>query len=207
MSKWKRGSARLAITVALAVAVIAVGGWAGQRYRGRAQEQELIAEALGLEPGMVVADVGAGSGEWAVDLARRVGDGGHVYATEVNARLLNDIRDAAEDEGLENVTVILGEVDDSGLPEACCDAMLLRHVYHHFAEPEAMAASLLRSLRPGGTIAVVEMPGRRRGESHSISDEDLIEGMTGAGFEVVREVEDWPGRDYCILFRRPESEP
>jgi SAM-dependent methyltransferase len=190
------------LIVALVV-VIAGTGWAWQRSTRNAREKELIAETLDLDLGMVVADVGAGSGRWTLDLARRVGVQGHVFSTEVDRRQLRRIRDAVDGAGLENVTVIEGEESDTGLEESCCDAILLRNVYHHFSDPDSMTRSLLASLRPGGLIAIVEFPRRSMGDEHGISAEDLMDQVTAAGFELVREIEDWPGSDYCILFRRP----
>jgi predicted methyltransferase len=68
-----------------------------------------------------------------------------------------------------------------------------------------MTRSLLASLRPGGLIAIIEFPRRSTGSEHGMGVEGLMDEVTAAGFELVREVEDWPGRDYCLLFRRPNS--
>lgn len=191
------------LLILVLIVVVAGAGWAWQRATRNALEKDLIAETLGLDIGMVVADVGAGAGEWTLDLARRVGDQGHVFSTELDQRQLRRIRDSVEDAGLENVTVIAGEESDTGLEEDCCDAILLRNVYHHFSDPEGMTRSLLASLRPRGLIAIVEFPRRSVRDEHGISTEDLIQEVTAAGFELVREIEDWPGSDYCVLFRRP----
>jgi len=201
----RRNASWSLLLVLVLIAIIAASGWAWQRSSRNTREKDLIAETLGLDIGMVVADVGAGSGEWTLDLARRVGDQGHVFSTEVDQRQLRRIRDAVDDAGLENVTVIEGEESDTGLEEGCCDAVLLRNVYHHFSDPEGMTRSLLASLRPGGLIAIVEFPRRSMGDEHGIGIEELTDQVTAAGFELVREVEDWPGSDYCLLFRRPRA--
>jgi ubiquinone/menaquinone biosynthesis C-methylase UbiE len=191
------------LLVLVLIAAVTASGWAWQRSSRNAREKDLIAETLDLDLGMVVADVGAGSGDWTLDLARRVGDQGHVFSTEVDQRQLRRIRNAVEDAGLENVTVVEGEESDTGLEEGCCDAILLRNVYHHFSDPQGMTRSLLASLRPGGLIAIVEFPRRSMRDEHGIGAEELMDQVTAAGFELVREIEDWPGSDYCVLFRRP----
>lgn len=178
----------------------------------RAESQKL-AELLHIGVGARVADVGAGRGEWSLDFARRVGPGGHVFATEVDPERLKEIRDAVSEQKLTNVSVIWGGPRDAGLPPACCDAILIREVYHHFTDPAAMQASLYRAIRPGGLVAVVDMePGARGARplgvpenraGHGIPQKILIEEMTGAGFEVVTKHDDWPDRLYCVLFRRP----
>lgn len=208
---------RLSMLLALAVLAISVAGWVVQQG-GQAVEQARIAEVLEIEPGMVVADIGAGEGDWSIDLARRVGPSGRVYSTEVEPRLLDAVRRAAADAGLDNVSVVEGGASSTNLPERCCDAILLRRVYHHFTDPAGMTRSMLRSLKPGGLLAVVDFePGSRglqrpegvpedRG-GHGVPTDLLRREMTAAGFETVRRVEGWPGgqRDFCLLFRRPDG--
>ena len=203
----ERGSAafpnnrRLAFVAVIVAAVIVIAGWATVQ-RGFEREIERLAEVLELEPGMTVADVGAGGGRYSVALADSVGERGRVFATEVEADKVDEIGERIA--GRENMTAVLGELDDAGLPDACCDRILLRNVYHHFSEPvDDMVRSLYRSLKPGGVIAVVDFTTRG---SHGASTDAVTEGMTRNGFELVRQVEDWPGgrNDYCLLFRRPD---
>ncbi len=178
-----------------------------------ADEAEQIAGALELTGGMQVADVGAGDGEWSEELAQRVGAAGHVYATEVDEDDLEDIRDRIEEAELDNVTTILGGAEDTGLPKGCCDAILLRLVYHHFTDPAPMRASLRRALKPGGLIAVVdivpqsgwrELEGVPDRGGHGIPPEDLLAEMTADGFEMVARYDEWGDEDdhYCVVFRR-----
>lgn len=192
------------------VLLLAVAGCA--TGRASAAEADRIAEVLGLRPGMRVADVGAGDGEWTVELARRVGSGGRVYATEVDEDDLEDIRERVG--AFANVTTILGDQEDTGLPEGCCDAILLRLVYHHFTDPPPMRRSLRRALRPGGRIAVIdlapqpgwrELPGVPDRGGHGILADDVVAEMTADGFEMVARYDDWPGDEdhYCVVFRRP----
>jgi protein-L-isoaspartate O-methyltransferase len=195
---------------ALALALFAASCGAA---RAPVAEAERIAELLELAPGMSVADVGAGDGLWSEDMARRVGDTGHVYATEVTEELLDSIRRRIKRSKLRNITVIAGDESQTGLSEGCCDSILLRLVYHHLTDPTAMRAGLHRALRPGGLIVVIELEpqeqwGRVAGVpdrgGHGISPEDLIAEMSTNGFEVVTRYDDWDGHSdrYCIVFRR-----
>lgn len=176
-------------------------------------EADRIAEALGLESGMNVADVGAGDGEWAMALAERVGADGHVFATEVDEGELRDIRERLDDVGLVNVTPVLGSQDETGLPEGCCDAILLRMVYHHFVRPEMMRDSLYEALRPGARLAIIDIvPQKHWGKlpevpdrgGHGIPPEDLIDEMTARGFILLERFDDWAGDDdrFCLVFAR-----
>jgi ubiquinone/menaquinone biosynthesis C-methylase UbiE len=181
-----------------------------------ASEQDDLFAALGVRAGLRIADVGAGDGEWAEKLAREVGESGHVYATEVDAAGLEKIEKRVEGAGLGNVTAILGSQQDTGLPAECCDAILLRMVYHHFGDPARMRASLRRALRPEAPLVIVDTEPQKgwrqldgvpdRG-GHGIREKDLVREMTRDGFEVVARHASWNGdKDkYCIVFRRARA--
>lgn len=179
-----------------------------------ADEAGRLAEALRLRPGSIVADVGAGDGEWSEELARRVGQGGHLFATEVKGDLVAEIRERLEKAGLANFTVVEGDQESSGLREACCDAILLRMVYHHFERPESMRSDLWRALRPGGRIAIVDIVPQKHWRElddvpdrggHGIPIDDLAAEMAGDGFEPVGRHDRWNGDEdrFCLVFRKP----
>jgi SAM-dependent methyltransferase len=188
----------------------------------RADEAERLAELLAVRPGARVADVGAGDGEYALDLAARVGTGGRVYATELGAEQRDAIRAAAAAAGLGNVEVVEAQVAATGLPSACCDAILLRHVYHHLTEPAALNRDLLRALAPGGLLVIVDFPptwylrpftpdgvGAERSR-HGIAPADALRELRAAGFAEVKVIEPWTsawlGPDsYALVLRRPAA--
>lgn len=218
--RWRRRRPSSAVvTLILILAGVATVTPAPAQDRGHDSdaEAERIAEALELSPGAVFADVGAGGGHWTVQLAERVGPDGHVFATEVEPIRLSEIRDRFEAEGLEGATIVLGYQDHAGLPPSCCDAVLLRLVYHHLREPGALNRSLFEALRPGGLLAILEnsngrgstppgVPQDRKG--HGIAREIVTDELTEAGFELVRvEESDALGRGmYLALFRRLQGE-
>jgi tRNA A58 N-methylase Trm61 len=196
----------------LVIASLAVGPAA----RTLDSEGERITAALHLRPGGRVADVGTGNGEWAERLGREVGESGHVYATEVEPDKLEAAGTRLKEAGLKNVTTVLGTQDDTGLPGGCCDAILLRMVYHHFTHPARMRASLYSALRPGARLVIVETEPQKSWRhldgvpdhgGHGIKHEDLVREMTGDRFEVVERHDDWPGdgERYCVVFRRVEG--
>jgi predicted methyltransferase len=198
---------RAALAAAAALATVAGAADEGTEARR-------IVDALGLGAGMVAADVGAGEGKFTAALARGVGPSGRVYATEVTQGKLDEVQARMTADGIDNVATVLGDQQQTGLPAGCCDRILLRLVYHHFADPKAMRSSLWAALRPGGQIAVIDVPPKKswprvngapeRG-GHGIEPAELLAEMRGDGFEVVKHHEEWPAEDdsYCIVFRRP----
>jgi SAM-dependent methyltransferase len=195
---------RTALATALGVALVA-------HPSARAPDATRLAEALGLRAGMVVADVGAGAGEWTVALAPLLQPGGRVFATEINAGHLATIRRAVEDAGLANVTLVEARADDTGLPDACCDAAFLRYVYHHLTDPHATLASLVRALKPGGQLAVIDFEASSGGAPAGVPDDRgghgmpvalLEEELRRAGFVAVHTTHGWSGRDYLVVARR-----
>jgi SAM-dependent methyltransferase len=166
---------------------------------------------------VALSAVCAGCGDWTgfgfhadgSALAREVGPKGRVFSTELDPGRLRRLHEAVLAARLDNVTVVEASVSQTGLPPNCCDAIVLRRVYHHLAEPSAINASLLRSLRPGGVLAVIDFPPPfffSRGRL-GVPAQDVIAEVTGRGFEVLRLIDDWPGRgplgSYCVVFRKP----
>jgi ubiquinone/menaquinone biosynthesis C-methylase UbiE len=185
------------------------GSWTGGGFRADSPEMSRLRQVLALEAGKVVADVGAGKGELTFALVREVGAKGRVFSTEIDPDRLRRLREAVVAAKLDNVTVVEGRGSETGLPPNCCDVIVLRRVYHHLTEPSGFIVSLLRSVRPGGVLAVIDFPppfflsrGGFGVPAKSVSSE-----VTSSGFELLRVIDDWPGRgpldSYCLVFRRP----
>ena len=181
----------------------------GRGFRADGAEMPRLRKVLALEAGKVVADIGAGKGELTLALAREVGPSGHVFSTEINAARLGRLRLAVAGAKLSNVAVVEARSRESGLPSSCCDAIVLRRVYHHLTDPASLNASLLRALRPGGVLAVIDSPppffwSRR---SLGVPAQAVVTEIARSGFEPLALIDDWPGRgplpSYCVLFRKP----
>lgn len=176
-------------------------------------EVEQLGAWLRIEPGMRLADLGAGDGSFAIALARRVGPEGHVYAIEIDSERLAEIRQAVKEAGLENVSVVEGAISSTNLPEACCEAVFSRLVYHHLTDAPAINADIYRALRPGGRLLVIDLepggildlfgdPSNRHG-GHGAPAPTVLAEVTDAGFETVRGPERWRGSLYALMVRRP----
>ncbi|MGH8700219.1 MAG: class I SAM-dependent methyltransferase [Burkholderiales bacterium] len=197
----------------LFVACTGCGSWTGFGFRADGPEMQRLRQVLALEAGKVVADVGAGKGELTVALAREVRPNGRVFSTEIDATRLKQLRVVLVEAKLDNVTVVEARSNESGLPPSCCDAIVLRRVYHHLTTPASINASLLQALRPGGVLVVIDFPPPffwRRG-SLGVPAQAVVTEVTGTGFEPLQLIGDWPGRgplqSYCAVFRKPLADP
>jgi SAM-dependent methyltransferase len=181
-----------------------------QERRSAEVDAPQLAEVLGLKPGMTVADIGTGGGAMAMVLGRLVGSG-RVYATDITQRSLTITREYAKKEGLTNITVIEGGAASTNLPSECCDALFLRNVYHHIADPAAFNKSLYATAKPGARLAIIDAPPGKGSElpagvpanrgGHGVPATVVIDELTAAGFVHVRTIEGWPpGDKYPTVF-------
>lgn len=194
----------------LALACVAAAVFA-VRARGNAADQiKRLAALMEWKQGTVVADVGAGDGSYSFAAVEHVGATGRVYASEIDTKKLEELRAEVAKRKLQNVIVIESKATDTNLPTACCDAIFLRRVYHHLTKPTEFDANIVRSLKPGGRLAIIDFPARsglepvegvpaNRG-GHGIPQKVVIEELTAAGLQMDKVVNDWPENDYCVLF-------
>jgi ubiquinone/menaquinone biosynthesis C-methylase UbiE len=152
------------------------------------QPPEEVMDGAGVEPGMVVGELGAGRGRFTLHLARRVGDGGKVLANDIDGESLAFLRERCRSAGIENVETIQGRVDDPMFAKASLDMAFMVWTYHFFDQPVAMLKSLLPALKPGATVVAVEPDPVRGpgGSDHGVSRERMREEAAEAGFELVR---------------------
>ena len=130
--------------------------WLERVEREEEERPDRLLELLALEPGAVVADVGAGSGYYTRRLAKAVGPSGKVVAVDVQPEMLEILMDQLESEGITNVAPVLGTITDPRLPEASLEVILMVDVYHEFSQPYEMMSALCRALKPGGRMVLVE---------------------------------------------------
>ena len=206
----KHGIGLLALWIALAPAVSRADA---------SSEADRLAKLLGIRAGSRVGEIGAGDGEMALEIAGRVGSG-RVFATELEAEQRGEIAATARAAGAENVEVVAAQLAATGLPERCCDAVFLRNVWHHIADPAAIAADIRRALVPGGTLVVIDFPptwflapwspegvGEER-SGHGITTRAALRELTDAGFVHVETIERWTPRwlgpdVYALVLRAP----
>ncbi|WP_231956404.1 class I SAM-dependent methyltransferase [Posidoniimonas polymericola] len=171
-----------------------------------------VAAACGLRPGDKIGDIGAGTGLFTMLFAKQVGPTGKVYAADIAEKFVERIGRIAEDQGLTQIDALVVGDHDRRMPFAEVDCLFVCDVYHHFEYPQVTDAALLRAVKPGGRLILVDFD-RVEGESS-----DFVMGHVRAGKEVFRrELEeagfvfvgeksiDGLSENYCLEFRRPED--
>jgi len=138
-----------------------VMGWQGAAWlereeRDKEERGDLLLRELALKPGMVVADVGAGTGYYARRIARLIGPKGLVYAVDVQPEMIQMLTELAAKAKVENIRPVLSSVSNVNLPDASIDLALMVDVYHELEFPYEVLQSLVRALKPGGRLVFVE---------------------------------------------------
>ena len=169
---------------------------------GRDQRLQInrVMDILGIASGKGVADIGAGSGWFAVRAARRVGSSGTVYAVDINPEAVRYIDNRVHRESLANVKTILSKPDDPMLTKETVDAVLLLKTYHEVADPIALLEHLRPALRPGARLGIIDRNGN--GTDHGVGRKIVVEEAARAGYRLIQTydfVKD-DGMDYFLVF-------
>ena len=177
-------------------------GWLERPERELEEAPAIVVEALDLKPGMVVADVGVGTGYFAFRMAPKVGETGRILGVDIQPEMLEKLKAKADKLGVKNVEGVLGGEKDPKLPEGGVDLALMVDVYHEFEFPYEMMASIRKALKPGGRVALVEYrkedPRVPIKEVHKMSEAQVRKEMAAAGLAWVKTVATLP-RQHIIL--------
>ena len=182
--------------------------WMERAEREAEEQPDRALDLIGIAPGMIVADVGAGSGYMTIRLAGRVGQAGRVYANDIQPGLLGTVRERAAAAHLSNVIVVLGTDTDARLPDGAIDLALLVDVYHEFQHPREMLRSIRHALKRTGRLALVEYRGEDPtipiARTHRMTVADARIEVEAEGFVFDRAIEELP-RQHILLFRRADG--
>jgi SAM-dependent methyltransferase len=185
--------------------VMGVGGadWLDRGERELEENPDGALDAMGLKPGMVVADVGAGTGYMTLKLAKRVGPSGKVYAEDVQPEMLRRLRQNASAAKLANIETVLGAEADPKLPASTLDLILLVDVYHEFSQPQRMLRKMRESLKPDGRLVLLEYrkedPSIPIRPEHKMSVQEVKLELEAEGFHLDQVLETLPRQHILIL--------
>ncbi len=161
-------------------------------------------DAIGVAPGMVVGEAGAGDGYFTFPLLDRVGSKGVVYANDIDRRALDRLRARAEREGRSNVHTVFGRIDDPAFPRKDLDMVVVVPALHDFRQPVEWMVNLKKYLRPGATLAVIDVDSKSGfGHSHFLSRDEVVGYAREAGYDVVKNAGD--GGEHMFIVMRPQT--
>jgi len=177
--------------------------WLNRPEREQEENPEGALDALGIRPGMVVADVGAGTGYMSLRLAKRVGPAGKVYANDLQPEMLRRLQQNAAKAKIANVELVLGEEADPKLPAGRMDLVLLVDVYHEFSKPRQMIDKIRESMKPDGRLVLLEYrkedPNVPIREEHKMSVAQVKAELEPQGFVLSQVIETLPRQHILIL--------
>ena len=179
--------------------------WLERRMRSSEELPDQVVQAMNLREDAIVADIGAGTGYFTLRISPLV-PSGRVYAVDIQPEMLEVIRKRTEHRPLQNIVQVLGKPNDPMLPKGVLDAVLLVDAYHEFAYPLEMMRGIVRSLRQGGRVFLVEY----RGEDprvpikplHKMTQRQAIREMQAGGLRWV-ETRDFLPTQHFMVFEKP----
>jgi ubiquinone/menaquinone biosynthesis C-methylase UbiE len=166
------------------------------------QPPKEVMDLIGVRPGFVIGEVGAGRGRVTVHLADRVGPKGKIYANDIDEAMLKYLEERCERQGISNVEIILGRVDDARLPANSLDLVFMAWVFHHVDQPVPLLKSLLPSLKPWGSVVMVEPDPAHTESAGRVLTRVLVEREAKeAGFELAGMIEGRLKEDNIFILR------
>jgi ubiquinone/menaquinone biosynthesis C-methylase UbiE len=170
------------------------------------QKPHEVLMALGLKPGETIADIGSGSGYFALRFAAHVGDAGRVFAVDVDPEMVRHLNRRLRDARVRNVQTILADPDDPLLPEASIDRFVVVNTWHHIEKPVDYLAHMKRMLKPGGQVVMIDFHKKELPLgpplAMKIAREDLVRQMADNGFALAREHAFLPYQYFLVFTSR-----
>jgi len=160
-------------------------------------------DAIGVAPGMVVGEAGAGEGYFTLPMARRVGPEGAVVANDISRKALRELEQRGAKEGLTNVQTVVGESADPLFSRRDLQLVVVVHAFHEFDRPVEWLVNLKKYLRPGASLAIIDRDPDRGASSHFWPKDRILRHTDEAGYELAREAGDFP--EHLVLVFRLKS--
>ncbi len=184
-------------------------GWLDRPEREKEEQPAKLIEVLKLQPGDVVADVGAGSGYLSFRLAEAVGAKGKVLAEDIQPEMLDIIKKKMKDKKVENIDPVLGTITDPNLPKEGVDLIVMVDVYHEFDHPYEMTDAMVKALKPGGRLVFVEYrledPDVPIKLVHKMSEKQVVKEMGEFPLRHVKTIDVLPWQHIIIFEKKAEK--
>ncbi len=172
--------------------------------RDKIHQPEKVMDLAGVEPGMVIGEVGAGEGYFTFKLSGRVGASGKIYANDIVGKVLRTLHLRCEKEGIHNIETIVGEVEDPLFPAALLDRVFIVNAFHDLTRPVALLDNLVPSLKAGARVVILDRDPARYNDrwGHFLEKEEVLERIGESQFELDRLATFLPEHNIYILKQR-----
>jgi ubiquinone/menaquinone biosynthesis C-methylase UbiE len=178
--------------------------WLERPEREQEERPEKAIAALHLAPGMNLGEIGAGTGYYALRIAKRIAPGGTYYANDIQPGMLARLQASAARQNITNVKAVLGTQSDSGLPTRSLDYVLMVDVYHELSEPQLMLRDIAKSLKPNGELVLLEFrkedPSVPIRPEHKMSAKEVVAELAAEHYTLDHKVETLPWQ-HVLFFR------
>jgi ubiquinone/menaquinone biosynthesis C-methylase UbiE len=177
--------------------------WSEQREKRRDEKlhPDRVMAAVGVQPDMVIGEVGAGEGYFSVKLARRVGPNGRIYANDIDEDALEELDQRCREEGLTNIVTVVGEDDDPLLPDGALEMVFMVYSFHDIEQQVALLVNLEKDLKPGGTVVILDQdPDKTKEYGHFLTTDQVVDLFDQAGYRLVRS-ETFLEEDLVLVFQ------
>lgn len=181
--------------------------WAfGDDRRDSWQKPDEVVKTIGLKPGQIIVDIGAGDGYFMRYFAKTVAPRGKAVGLEIKSDLVEKMNEDARKSGLTNYEARLVETDDPKLAPHSVDVIFLCDTYHHINSRVDYFRKIRQALKAGGRLVILDMVRSKRNTDHSVIREDVIEELRQAGYELKKEYDLLMPRQYFFEFEpAPDS--
>ena len=186
----------------MSIALLSTGVSHGQSGREEWQPPEEIMDAIGVKPGMVIGEPGAGSGYMTFYLAERVGDKGKVYANDISRGALDELSSRAKKEGVENIEIVMGEVEDPVFPVNDLDMIIMVYVLHMLDKPMEFMDNVKKYMTPDTPLVIIERNthNERAHPPSFMTNREILETLQETGY-VLERTETFLPKDTIYIFR------
>ena len=174
--------------------------------RDRYHQPDKVMDVVGVKPGMVIGEVGAGSGYFTFHLSRRVGDSGKIYANDISTRALAALRRKSEQEGISNIETIVGQVEDPLFPDEILDMVFIVNAFHDLARPVELLDNLVPSLKPGAQVVIIDRDPDKVGgfNRHVLTQAEVLEHIENSAF-ILDRIETFLPQHNIYIIKCPNS--
>lgn len=156
--------------------------------RDRYHQPDKVMDVVGVKPGMVIGEVGAGHGYFTFHLSRRVGESGKIYANDISTRALAALRRTSEEKGALNIETVVGEVEDPLFPDDSLDMVFIVNAFHDLTKPVELLDNIVPSLKPGAPVVIIDRDPDKAGgyNRHVLTQAEVLEHIENSAFVLDR---------------------